>query len=86
MGIGGGGCVATTQGVYFRTARDLIFFPVDDGPVEAWRVAEGAAVTLYLWEQSLTSFADAFQAGFIAFARFDGELADTAAIKHMIMA
>lgn len=31
-------------------------------------------------------FADALQVGFIAFCRFDGELADTAAVKHMIMA
>jgi HK97 family phage major capsid protein len=31
-------------------------------------------------------FADAFQVGFTAFARYDGELVDTAAVKHLIQA
>jgi len=42
--------VATSRGVYFRDLKNLMFFGDEDGPAEAWRVAEGTAVTLRLWQ------------------------------------
>lgn len=42
--------VATSQGVYFRDRQSLILFGPDDGPAQAWRVAEGTVVTLRLWQ------------------------------------
>ncbi len=41
--------IATSRGVYFRDLKNLIFFGDGDGPAQAWRVAEGTAVTLRLW-------------------------------------
>lgn len=43
-------CVATAQGVYFRESKLLIFFGLDERPPQAWRVTEGNAVTLSLWQ------------------------------------
>lgn len=45
-------CVVTTQGVYFRESKLLIFFGLDEGPAKVWRVAEGNAVTLSLWQMA----------------------------------
>jgi hypothetical protein len=42
--------VATSRGVYFRDLKNLMFFGDDDGPAQAWRVAEGTVVILRLWQ------------------------------------
>jgi hypothetical protein len=42
--------VATSRGVYFRDLKNLFFFGDGEDPAQAWPVAQGAAVTLRLWQ------------------------------------
>lgn len=42
--------VATSHGVYACDRGSLIFFSDDDGPVQAWRVAEGSIQVVGLWQ------------------------------------
>jgi hypothetical protein len=42
--------IATSRGVYACDRGSLVFFGNDDGPSQAWRVAEGAAEVTDLWQ------------------------------------